>query len=233
MLGCAGTFPGPQSCCSAYLIEHEGFRLVLDFGYGATGGLQRHGDLHDVDAIVVTHLHADHCIDLVAYSYARYYDPAGRQPRLPVWGPTGTDERILRAIPMEAGRGNWLDEVYDWHVLDGTPLEIGPYAITMTKTNHPVETYAVRITAGDRTLVYSADTGACEELVDLARDADLFLCEASFLDSPDNPPGVHLCGREAGEYAARAGAKSLLLTHLVHAWGDEQRLARDGQTYSL
>ena len=247
VLGCAGTFPGPHSCCSSYLVAHDGFRLILDFGYGATGALQRHGGLGGVDAIVVSHLHADHCIDLVAYSYARFYDPSGVRSALPVWGPTGTAERIAGAIPTAPGRGSWLDQVYDWRLLDGQPQAIGPFSIRMSRTAHPVETYALRLEAGGRALVYSADTGPCAELVDLARDADLFLCEATFLDGPDNPTGVHLCGREAGEHAAAAGATSLLLTHLVHAWGDEQatlaeaksaydgelRLARDGQTYAV
>ncbi|MGH3744446.1 MAG: MBL fold metallo-hydrolase [Mycobacteriales bacterium] len=220
VLGCAGTFAGPASGCSSYLLEHDGFRLMVDCGYGAVGALQRHGDLLDLDAVLVTHLHADHCIDLVAYSYARFYDPRGCPPALPVFGPAGTAERIAQAAG--SSRPGWLDRVFDWRPIDGSALTVGPYAVTMARTNHPVECYGQRVEAGGRTLAYSADTGACEALVDLARGADLFLCEASFLDGPGNPDGVHLCGREAGEYAARAGVGSLLLTHLVAAWGDEQ-----------
>lgn len=245
VLGCAGTFPGPASGCSSYLVEHDGFRLMLDAGYGAVGALQRHGGLQALDAVLLSHLHADHCIDLVAYSYARFYDPAGCAPPLPVYGPAGTAQRIANAI--ETSRPEWLGQVYDWRLLDGTPVEIGPFRVSMVRTNHPVECWATRIEAAGRVLAYSGDTGACEGLVDLARDADLFLCEASFLDEPANPEGVHLCGRQAGEYAARAGARALMLTHLVAAWGDEQatlaeakavydgdlRLARDGITYPI
>jgi ribonuclease BN (tRNA processing enzyme) len=245
VLGCAGTFPGPASGCSSYLLEHEGFRLMLDAGYGAVGALQRHGGLLDLDAVMVSHLHADHCIDLVAYSYARFYDPGGCAPRIPVYGPLGTAARIAGAI--ETTQPAWLEQVYEWRLLDGSPVQVGPFAITMVRTNHPVECYALRVEAGGAVLAYSGDTGACEGLVELARDADLFLCEASWLDSEANPEGVHLCGRQAGEYAARAGARSLMLTHLVSAWGDEQatlaeakavydgdlRLARDGTTYPL
>jgi ribonuclease BN (tRNA processing enzyme) len=245
VLGCAGTFAGPASGCSSYLVEHDGFRLMVDAGYGAVGALQRHGDLLDLDAVLISHLHADHCIDLVAYSYARFYDPRGCAPPLPVWGPAGTAQRIANAI--ETSRPGWLDKVYDWRVIDGAPLEIGPFAVSMTRTNHPVECYAVRIEAGGRSLVYSADTGRCDALVDLARGADLLLCEASWPDRADHPSGVHLCGREAGEHATRAGVGSLLLTHLVPAWGDEQAtlaeakatydgqlgLARDGATYAV
>ncbi|HEX7355816.1 MAG TPA: MBL fold metallo-hydrolase [Mycobacteriales bacterium] len=245
VLGCAGTFAGPTGGCSSYLVEHDGFRLMVDCGYAAVGALQRHGDLLDLDAVLVTHLHADHCIDLVAYSYARFYEPRGRPPALPVYGPAGTAERIAQAA--QTSRPGWLDKVYDWQVLDGSPLRIGPFAVTMTRTNHPVECYALRLEAGGRSLVYSADTGACEDLVALATGADLFLCEASFVDGRGNPPDVHLCGREAGGYAARAGVGRLLLTHLVAAWGDEQTtlaearavfdgplaLARDGAAYTV
>ncbi len=245
VLGCAGTFPGPDSGCSSYLIEHDGFRLLLDAGNGATGALQRHGGLDSLDAVVLSHLHADHCIDLVAYGYARFYDPAGCLPALPVYGPAGTGPRIARAV--DSTRAEWLEQVYDWRLLDGAPVRVGPFALSMIRTNHPVECWALRLDAGGRSLAYSADTGACEGLVELARDVDLFLCEASWLDRADNPEGVHLCGRQAGEYAARAGARSLLLTHLVAAWGDEQatlaeakagydgelRLARAGFAYPV
>lgn len=244
VLGCAGTFPGPDSGCSAYLVEHDGFRLLVDVGYGATGALQRHGGLRSLDAVVVSHLHADHCVDLVAYAYARFYDPAGCPPPLPVYGPAGTDDRIAAIMGY---RPDWLKQVYDWRLLDGTPVTIGPYAVTMARTNHPIECWALRVEAGGRVLTYSGDTGLSEALVELAAGADLLLCEASFLDGPDNPPGVHLSAREAGEHAARAGAKRLLLTHLVSAWGDEQAtlaeataaydgelaLARAGITYPL
>ncbi len=245
VLGCAGTFPGPASGCSAYLVEHDGFRLLVDAGYGAVGALQRHGDLLDVDAVLLSHLHADHCIDLVAYSYARFYDPRGTAPLLPVYGPPGTAERIAAATG--SGRQDWLGQVFDWRTLDGGPRQIGPFAASFVRTNHPVECWAPRLEAGGAVLAYTGDTGRCEDLVALARDADLLLAEASFLDGPGNPEGVHLCGREAGEYAARAGARSLLLTHLVGAWGDaaatlaeakavydgELALAEDGRTYRV
>ncbi len=98
VLGCAGTFPGPRSGCSSYLVEHDGFRLLLDAGNGAVGALQRHGGLLDLDAVLLSHLHADHCVDLVAYAYARIYPPAGPPPPLPVYGPGGTEERLVRVF---------------------------------------------------------------------------------------------------------------------------------------
>ena len=224
VLGCAGTFPGPDSPCSSYLVEHDGFRLVVDMGTGSLGQLQKHIGLLDVDAIYISHLHADHCIDLVAYSYARRYHPDGLPPPVPVYGPQGTGRRICSAF--ENAPLNGLIDVFDFREIPVGTTTIGPFEVTSALTNHPVECHALRISAGGRSLVYSADTGACEGLVELARDADVFLCEASWEDRPDNPPGVHLSGREAGEHAARAGAKRLLLTHLV-AWSDVDAIATE------
>jgi ribonuclease BN (tRNA processing enzyme) len=230
VLGCAGTFPGPDSPCSSYLVEHDGFRLVIDMGAGSLGELQKHIGLLDVDAIYISHLHSDHCIDLVAYSYARRYHPDGVPPQVPVYGPEGTCARICGAF--ENPPLNGLLDVFDFHEVPVGTMAIGPFEVTSALTNHPVECHALRISAGGRSLAYSADTGRSAALVELARDADLFVCEASWADG-DHPPDVHLSGREAGEHAARAGAKRLLLTHLV-AWADpdairaEAKAAYDG-----
>lgn len=213
MLGCSGTFPGPESPCSGYLVEHDGYRLVLDLGAGAVGALQRHCGLLDVDAVYVSHLHADHCIDLVAYAYARRYHPQGPAPRLPVYGPRGTEQRIGSAFGAPPGDG--VLDVYDFREVDAGSLELGPFRVRTAVTNHPVEAHALRLEAGGRTLAYSADTAVCEAVVEIARDSDLFLCEASWLSQPAPPPDVHLTGLEAGDCATRAGARRLLLTHLM------------------
>lgn len=231
VLGCAGTFPGPDSPCSSYLVEHDGFRLVVDMGAGSLGQLQKHIDLLDVDTVYISHLHADHCIDLVAYSYARRYHPGGVPPRLAVYGPKGTGGRICSAFDNPPLNG--LIDVFDFHEVPVGTMQIGPLSVTSARSNHPVECHALRIEAGGRSLVYSADTGASDAVVELARDADLFLCEASWQHG-NQPDGVHLSGREAGQHADRARAKRLLLTHLV-AWADagailaEARAAYDGQ----
>lgn len=227
VLGCAGTFPGPASPCSAYLVEHDGFRLVLDLGAGSLGALQRHVGLLDVDAVYLSHLHADHCIDLVAYSYARRYHPDGPPARLPVYGPRGTAERICAAF--EAPPPGGLLDVYDFREVTTGSFGIGPFRVSTALTNHPVECYAVRLEAGGRSLTYSADTGVSEELVELARDTDLMLCEASWTHSPRHPTGIHLSGREAGEHAARARARRLLVTHMI-AWADAEAILDEART---
>jgi ribonuclease BN (tRNA processing enzyme) len=229
VLGCAGTFPGPASPCSGYLVEHDGFRVVLDLGAGALGNLQRHCDLRDVDAVYVTHLHADHCIDLVAYFYARRYHPRGMPPRLPVFGPSGTRHRIHAAFEEPPVDG--FDDVFDFQERTDGVLQLGPFTITSKAVRHPIECHGLRIEAGGKVLTYSGDTAACPQLVELARDADLFLCEASWPSVPTPPPGIHLTGREAGQHATEASAKRLLLTHLMPFHDPQAMLAEAKETY--
>ena len=228
VLGCAGTFPGPASPCSGYLVEHDGYRLVLDLGAGALGNLQRHCDLRDVDAMYITHLHADHCIDLVAYFYARRYHPQGMPPILPVYGPAGMAHRIGLAFeePFDG-----LHEVFDFREPGPGTYQLGPFTVTSGKVNHPIECHGLRVEAGGKVLTYSGDTAVCDEVVDLARDADLFLCEASWPSVPAPPPGIHLTGREAGEHATRARAKRLLLTHLMPFHDPQAMLTEAKETY--
>lgn len=220
ILGCSGTYPGPASACSSYLVESDGFRLVLDAGNGSMGELQKHCDLRDIDAVLLSHLHGDHCLDLVANSYARRYHPEGMPPKLPVYGPINTQERLCGAFERRPDDG--LADIYDFRTIGAGCLHVGPFRIDLTRVAHPVEAYGVRVAADDKVLTYSGDTGACERLVRLARDSDLFLCEASFLDDEDNPPDLHLTGREAGQHAERAETGQLVLTHLV-PWGNPVR----------
>jgi ribonuclease BN (tRNA processing enzyme) len=229
VLGCAGTFPGPASPCSGYLVEHEGYRLVLDLGAGALGNLQRHCDLREVDAVYITHLHADHCIDLVAYFYARRYHPQGMPPQLPVYGPPGTKHRIGSAFEEPPVDG--FDDVYDFREPGPGTYQLGPFTVTAGAVNHPIECHGLRIEAGGKVLTYSGDTAACDAIVELARDADMFLCEASWPSVPTPPPGIHLTGREAGEHATLAGAKRLLLTHLMPFHDPQAMLAEAKETY--
>jgi ribonuclease BN (tRNA processing enzyme) len=216
VLGCAGSFPGPESACSAYLVEADGFRLLLDFGTGSLSALQRYASLTAVDAVLLTHLHIDHTQDACGYVVVRRYAPAGPLPPLPLYAPAGAEQRLSTAY----GEGT-LDDVYLFHTLAPGALSIGPFSVTVDRVKHPVETYGVRVEHGGKSLAYSADTAPCDALEQLAQGVDLFLCEASYLDGVENPPDLHLTGREAGEVAAKAGVGRLVLTHLVAAWGSE------------
>ena len=220
VIGCSGSFPGPDSPSSCYLLEAEGFRLVIDLGNGALGVLQRYAPLFGIDAICVSHLHADHCVDLASYWVARQFAPDGPKPSIPVYGPPGTIEQVVPTLGPHAAH-SVLDR-FEFRALDSTTREIGPFRITADHMNHPVETFGFRVEHAGWRLAYSADTGESDALVRLARDVDLLLCEASFLDGPDIKPDLHLTARQAAEHAARAGAGQLVLTHLV-PWNERER----------
>jgi ribonuclease BN (tRNA processing enzyme) len=189
---------------------------VLDLGNGALGVLQRYAELFGIDAICLSHLHADHCVDLGAYWVARQYTAEGPRPSIPVYGPPGTAERVAgfggEGVAAVQARFDFVDHVPG-------PVEVGPFRITTEHMNHPVETFGFRVEHGDRRLAYSADTGESDALVRLAAGVDLLLCEASFLDGPDNRPNLHLSARQAAEHAVRADVGALVLTHLV-PWHD-------------
>lgn len=208
--------PGPTGPASCYLVEHEGYRLVLDLGNGALGQLMRHVDLVDLDAVVLSHLHPDHCLDLTSLYIARRYGPYSSGTRLPVLGPTATADRMADAYGMGCVPG--MSDSFDFRRVDGE-VEIGPFRLRTARMAHPVETHAVRLDAGGRALVYSGDTGPNLALPALAEGADLLLAEASFVDGEDNPTELHLTGRQAGEAAQQAGVGTLVVTH-VPPWND-------------
>jgi ribonuclease BN (tRNA processing enzyme) len=226
VLGCSGSVPGPDSPASGYLVEADGYRLVLDLGHGAFGALQNYVQPNEVDSIFVSHLHADHCIDLTSYYVLRKYHPQGAHPPIPVYGPDGTPGRLARAYDLPKSPG--MTEEFRFHRYPAGSFTIGPFTVTSAEVAHPVPAYAMRIDADGRTLTYSGDTGECAALVTAARAADLFLCEASFLDGRDNPPGLHLTGGEAGRMATEAAARRLVLTH-VPPWHDAQVMLREAE----
>lgn len=247
VVGCSGSFPSVDSACSSYLIEADGFRMLLDLGNGALGELQRHCGLYDLDAVLLSHLHADHCIDMCNYWVVRYYRPDGGQAeRLPVYGPEGTEERLVTAYGGDLPKDSAMREVFDFRTLRPGRFTLGPFTVVTDRVAHPVEAFGFRIEHGGRSLTYSGDTGPCEALTELARATDLLLCEASFTDGKEDIPELHLNGRQAGEHAERAGAARLVLTH-IPPWTDSSRnlsdarsvyggpaeLARSGAVYQL
>ena len=226
VIGCSGSFPGPDSASSCYLLEAEGFRLLLDLGNGALGALQRHASLDSIDAVCLSHHHADHCLDLCPFWVARTFDPGGRLRRIPVYGPAGTALRMAQAYGMDEHPG--MTEAFDFETLTPGSRQIGPFRVTVAHMNHPLETFGFRVEHAGRALAYSADTVTCPALVELASKADVLLCEASFLDG-HTMPDIHLTGQQAVEHAARAGVGRLILTHLV-PWNDQQRTLAEACT---
>ncbi len=215
VVGCSGSGPGPQSAASCYLVEHDGFRVLLDLGNGAFGPLQGVVDPDDVDAVYLTHLHADHCMDVAPFVVWHRWSGRSSGRRIPLVAPPGADRRL--SVMCEEG-GKPLGDVFDF-VPTAVTARLGPFTLQTARTEHPIECHAVRLTAHGSSLVYTGDTGPSDRVAQLARGADVLLAEAAHPDVPDLPPALHLTGRQAGELAAAAQVRRLLVTH-VPAWVD-------------
>lgn len=226
VVGCSGSVSGPASPATCYLLQApylgRTFSLLLDLGPGAFGGLYNYLDPSEVDAIALSHLHPDHCLDVCAFYVAARYSPTAPWPQRPVYGPRGTSERLARAYDVTApGSGDGdpaaqLAQHFDFR--DWQPQQaVGPFDVRTVRVDHPVEAYAVRIaekSGSGRSLVYSGDTGPCDALTELARGVDVLLVEAAFMAAEDNPPGIHLTAREAAETGAAASVGAVVLTHI-------------------
>jgi ribonuclease BN (tRNA processing enzyme) len=208
--------PGPTSAGSCYLVEHDGFRVVVDLGNGSLGTLQQHIELPQIDAIVLSHLHPDHCIDMTSLYVAHRYGPYAFSGRIPVYGPSDHADRLARAYGMSSPTG--MLSAFDFRDL-ASAAGVGPFSVRAERVAHPIETYGVRLTAGGATLVYTGDTGPCRAIDQLASGADVLLSEASFVEGEDNPADLHLTGREAGALAQHGEVGRLVLTH-VPPWHD-------------
>ena len=220
VLGSSGTYPAAGRACSGYLVEagegDQATRVWVDTGPGTLSNLLRVAELPTLDAIWVSHLHVDHVGDLLAANYAlRYGDFQPPPAPVPVFGPT---DWVSHVRPfLSTGESEPIDGTFEVHDLhDGERVDLGPLRLEAVATVHSVETYAVRASAGGRTLAYSADSGSCDALGRLADQADLFICEAAWRSGPRAPP-IHLTPQLAGEWAAKARARRLLLTHLPAA----------------
>jgi len=235
VVGCSGSFAGPDAAASCYLVEardtaDEGrtWRILLDLGSGALGALQRYTDPAGVDAVFFSHLHPDHCLDLCGYYVLRKYHPGGALPPIPVWGPTGVARRMARAYDLPKDPG--MAAEFTFHEYAG-PVEVGPLRVEPVRVAHPVPAYGMRVTAHGRTLAYTGDTGPCAALDRLAAGTDLLLAEASFRHGEANPHDLHLTGRDAGEVAARNQVPRLVVTHVPPWYDAADRLAEAAEVY--
>jgi len=221
VLGGCGAWPTASQACSGYLVEHEGFRVLIDPGYATLPQLLRHHAADEVDAVLVSHGHPDHCADLNPLLRARALasPPA---PPLPVYSLPGALDAVL------ALDGRMLDGSYSWHAFEpGKPFEVGPLRVDTWALPHFVPNAGMRLSAGGAVLAYTGDTGPSPDIAALARDADLLLAEATFPEHvlpEDNAPFLSTA-RQAGQHAARAGAARLMLTHLWPGTKPEAALA--------
>jgi ribonuclease BN (tRNA processing enzyme) len=230
VLGSAGTHPGPDRLCSSYLVSHEGFRLLLDCGNGSLSNLQRVIDVSCLDAVLISHLHPDHFADLYGLYYALRFHPEGPL-QVPLYGPTRTHEFVTQLLPEESA-STFADYLPATAVGPGDRLALGPLQVRLFPAHHPAPALAVRVEAAGRVLAYSGDSAWTPDLIDCARDADLFVCDSSWLerDRP-HPEGIHMTGAEAGRIAQDAGAARLLLTHIYPRNDPEDLAAEASGTY--
>ncbi|MEV6974071.1 MBL fold metallo-hydrolase [Kitasatospora sp. NPDC093806] len=222
VLGTCGAWPEAGRSASGFLLEYDGFRLVLDLGYATFPRLLEHCPGGRVDAVVITHEHPDHCADLSALCRARYFAAdRGAQvppPRIPLYCPPGVIGRVQAMEPTED-----LAEVFGIHPLPPTPSShrVGPLRLDTEPLPHHVPHAGVRLTAPGLTLAYSGDAGPDPALARLAAGADLFIAGATLQGASAEGDDPHLMrAAEAGASAARAGAARLLLTHF---WPGDDR----------
>jgi len=192
--------------------------VVFDIGSGAFANLRQFVDYHRLDAVVITHMHADHFLDIIPLRYALKYGSLRRHGKLELYLPPGGEAMLRRLVSAFASEGDndFLDEVFDVKVFtEKDSVEVKDLKLTFSKTIHYIEAYAIRATAaGGTSVTYSADTAPSDDVVKLARGSNLFLCEATL--GPYETEGAmrgHCSAREAALMAREADVESLVLTH--------------------
>ncbi|MFZ1381695.1 MAG: MBL fold metallo-hydrolase [Scrofimicrobium sp.] len=234
IVGSTGSMSGPVGAASCYLVQADGvdpdtgeertWSLIMDLGPGAFGQLWKFLTPRDLDAVLISHGHADHMADIISLQVYLKWHPEGEIRGLPVYGPEETPTRIVQ---VEGYRTNF-DEygAFDFRpVQHGTQFEVGPMKVSAFHGLHTVESYGFRIEGpSDRgddevvTIAYTGDTDSCDAMEEMARNVDLLLAECGFTDGVE-VRGIHLSGTRAAELAQGAGAKSLVLTH-IQPWTD-------------
>jgi ribonuclease BN (tRNA processing enzyme) len=206
VLGCSGSYGGPPfGACSGYLVRTGGATVLVDCGSGTFPHLQQHAAVEDLTAVVITHQHPDHCVDIYGLHVMMRYGL--ERGGLPVFAPEGLEERLGALVT------DWGD-TFDWKVIgDGDGVELGDLALRFSRTDHPPPTYGVELAADGKRLVYTADTGPDWSVGVFGPGADLVLSEATY---QEGHKGVtwHLTAQEAGRAAREAKASRLMLTHI-------------------
>lgn len=240
VIGCTGSMSGPASPASCYLVQARGadpatgrvrtWNVALDLGPGAFGALWRHVDPRLLDAVVLSHCHADHIGDIISLHVHRRWFPGGGLAPVLLAGPQGTLDRV-RQIDGVGPEETYAGEFRPLLLRAGAPFRVGPLSFVPAPARHPVPAFGVRVEGpaeGDASrrvaLVYTGDTDTCPSITALAEGADLLLAEAGFGES-ETVRGIHLTGTRAGRLAREAGPARLVLTH-IQPWNDPEETRR-------
>jgi ribonuclease BN (tRNA processing enzyme) len=230
VLGACGTYPRPGGATNGFLIREGGLNLVLELGNGCMSNLLKEADFTALDTAVITHMHIDHFGDLYPLFYALRFHPD--EP----WGlrliAPGGGLRLMGRIMGEDSR-EYLSRIFAEDPISlGRAYEVGGMQLTFHPTDHPVEGYAVRLEGEGWTMAYSSDSTPCRGVEEAAQGVDLFVCEATLPASyEEEATHGHMTSRQAGALAARAGARSLLLTHIWPTFDPEDILEEAKEVY--
>jgi len=217
VLGSCGAWPEPGRACSGFLLEHAGFRVALDLGYGTLSrllALLGSTTAAGLDAVVITHDHPDHVVDLHGLFRARLYD--GQElPRIALYAPEAVVDRVAG---LEDGERSLTERVFAWQPLPAGAYDVGPFRLESWSLPHYVLNAGVRLSSPELVVAYTGDTGPAPALADLGRAADLFIVDATDRHQraghlPREHPALNMTAREAGQAATAAGARRLMLTH--------------------
>jgi ribonuclease BN (tRNA processing enzyme) len=224
VLGCSGTYPTAGAAASGYLLSQDQTEILCDVGFGVLAELTKRIAPDEVDAVVLSHRHPDHCADFFALYHALAYGPFERRG-IPVFCAPGLPDRIAEFVA--AGEGHILFDLFDFHeVGDTNHAEVGAFFLRFAVTSHSVPTIATRFEALGRSVTYSADTGPGGGFPGLARDSHVMVAEATISGRRDVHHFVHhLTAEEAAEIAKEANVDKLILTHLPPSVDMEQSLA--------
>jgi ribonuclease BN (tRNA processing enzyme) len=234
VIGNNGAVPRPGGACNGYLVEEDDSRILLDCGTGVFSQLERFVDPFAVDAIFISHMHADHFFDLVPYRYALLLTFAQKRAQpLPLWLPNGCGQVLENFAASFGGAAHFFGEAFALHEYNpGDVVQVGSLSVTIVEMRHFIPSYGLKV-AGSATLAYSADTAYSEAALALAAGCDAFLCEATMQDATyARSRAGHLSARDAGRLAQQAGVPRLLLTHIWYELDPQISLQEARATYT-
>lgn len=228
ILGASTPYPRPGHPCSGYLVQHGSTSIWVDAGTGTLAELQRHIGLDELDAIWISHGHADHTADLLTAYYALRFAELTIAKPIPLIGPAGLVDQLVGFLGHRSAAV--IPEVFDIvEMRNWGDRQIGDLSLAWSPVDHGMPGFGLRVEADGAVLAYSGDTGPCESLIELAENADLLLAEVGVSSAQETP--VHCTPEDAGRTAMTAGARRLVLTHIGSEMTPDDAVARASTLY--